>query len=111
MYLATIMNNSHARSSIRVTPDCSSATDSMAAQQKKASPVSSVCGELKRNEAFPRIGPESRNQPWLLEKWWKTSAQDALTTRPTSALGQHRTSSHSVVQPAETEEPELRGLS
>lgn len=54
---------------------------------------------------FQRTGSGTENQPGLLEKCWKTSAQEALTTWPASALGQHLMSSHSVEQPAEKEEP------
>lgn len=42
------------------------------------------------------------NQPWLLEKCWKTSEQDKLTTCPTSALCQHPMLSHSVLHPVST---------
>lgn len=101
------MNNSGVCSLIRLTPVRISATDfrhtSGCAAEKPTSESGSL-RELRGNEAFARIGTRKRNPPWLLEKCWKTSAQEALTTWPTSALGQHLISSHSVVQPAEKEE-------
>lgn len=99
----TCMNHSCMCSLIRPSPACISVTDYTVQTHKH------LCSRkydihIITSGSWKKISkhrPWVRNQPWLLEKCWKTSAQDALTTWPTSALGQHLISSHSVVQPAD----------